>query len=84
MRPERILTEEETVRVLARLSDPNLLVIETTIATGARISELLGLKWQPRRSSGRRHPHRAAQLARRHRRSEVQDQQATTHVGIPG
>ena len=45
VRPERILTEEETVRVLARLSDPNLLVIETTIATGARISEILGLKW---------------------------------------
>ncbi len=32
-------------RVLARLSDPNLLVLETTIATGARISEILGLKW---------------------------------------
>ncbi len=45
VRPERILTEEETVRVLARLSEPNLLVIETTIATGARISEILGLTW---------------------------------------
>jgi integrase len=45
VRPERILTEEETVRVLARLSDPNLLIIETAIATGARISEILGLKW---------------------------------------
>src|SRR5208282_2302796 len=45
-RPERILTEEETVKVLARLSDPNLLILETAIATGARISELLGLKWQ--------------------------------------
>jgi integrase len=45
VRPERILTEEETVRVMARLSDPNLLVLETTIATGARISELLGLNW---------------------------------------
>jgi len=45
VRPERILTEEETVRVLARLSDPNRLVIETTIATGARISEILGLTW---------------------------------------
>jgi integrase len=45
VRPERILTEEETVRVLARLSDPNLLVVETTIATGARISEILGLTW---------------------------------------
>src|ERR1700722_5444734 len=44
-RPERILTEDETVRVLARLSDPNLLVIETALATGARISEILGLKW---------------------------------------
>jgi integrase len=46
MRPERILTEEETVKVLARLNDPNLLVIETAIATGARISEILGLKWR--------------------------------------
>jgi len=46
VRPERILTEEETVKVLARLSDPNLLVLETAIATGARISEILGLKWK--------------------------------------
>jgi integrase len=46
VRPERILTDEETVRVLARLSDPNLLVIETAIATGARISEILGLTWR--------------------------------------
>jgi integrase len=45
VRPERILTEEQTVRVLARLRDPNLLVLETAIATGARISELLGLQW---------------------------------------
>jgi integrase len=45
VRPERILTEEETVKVLARLKDPNLLVLETAIATGARISEILGLKW---------------------------------------
>ncbi|MGA2185793.1 MAG: site-specific integrase [Bryobacteraceae bacterium] len=46
VRPERILTEEETVRVLARLCGPNLLIIETAIATGARISEILGLKWR--------------------------------------
>jgi integrase len=46
VRPERILTGEETVRVLARLSDPNLLIVETALATGARISELLGLKWR--------------------------------------
>jgi integrase len=44
-RPERILTETETMKVLAHLSDPNLLILETAIATGARISELLGLKW---------------------------------------
>ena len=37
VRPERMVTEEETVRVLARLTDPNLLVIESAIATGARI-----------------------------------------------
>jgi len=46
VRPERILTWDETVRVLARLTDPNLLVIETAIATGARVSEILGLTWQ--------------------------------------
>jgi integrase len=45
LRPERILTEEHTVKVLARLNDPNLLVLETAIATDARISEILGLKW---------------------------------------
>ena len=43
MRPERILTEEEALRVLARLRYPNLLIIETAIATGARISEIMGL-----------------------------------------
>jgi len=46
VRPERILTEEQTVKVLARLSDPNLLIVETALATGARISEILGLSWQ--------------------------------------
>jgi integrase len=46
VRPERILNEDETVRVLARLGEPNLLVVETAIATGARISEILGLTWQ--------------------------------------
>lgn len=46
VRPERILTEEETIKVLARLRDPNLLIIESAIATGARISEILGLQWR--------------------------------------
>ena len=42
----RILSFDETARVLSRLDDPNKLVIETCIATGARISEVLGLKWK--------------------------------------
>ena len=42
----RILSFDETARVLARLEDPNKLVIETCIATGARISEVLGLQWR--------------------------------------
>jgi integrase len=42
----RILTFDETARVLARLEEPNKLIIETCIATGARISEVLGLKWK--------------------------------------
>jgi site-specific recombinase XerD len=42
----RILSLEETAGVLACLEEPNLLVIETCIATGARISEVLGLRWK--------------------------------------
>ncbi len=42
----RILSFDETARVLARLDEPNKLIIETCIATGARISEVLGLQWK--------------------------------------
>ncbi len=42
----RILSFEETARVLARLEEPNRLIIEVCIATGARISEVLGLIWR--------------------------------------
>jgi integrase len=42
----RIFSFEETARVLARLEEPYRLIIETCIATGARISEILGLKWK--------------------------------------
>jgi integrase len=42
----RILSFEETARVLVLLDDPNKLIIETCIATGARISEVLGLQWR--------------------------------------
>ena len=42
----RILSFDETARVLALLEEPHKLVIETCIATGARISEVLGLQWK--------------------------------------
>jgi integrase len=42
----KILSFGETARVLQRLDDPYKLVIETCIATGARISEVLGLQWK--------------------------------------
>ena len=45
-RERKILSFEETARVLSHLEDPYLLVIETCIATGARISEILGLRWK--------------------------------------
>jgi len=43
----RILSIEETACVLARLEDPNKLIIEGCIATGARISEILGISETP-------------------------------------
>jgi integrase len=45
-RERRILTFEETARVLALIDEPYRLIIEICIATGARISEVLGLKWK--------------------------------------
>lgn len=40
----RILTEEETGRVLARIPQPHCLICEICLTTGARISEVLGLQ----------------------------------------
>ena len=45
-RERRILSFDETARVLARLEDTIHLIIEICIATGARISEVLGLIWK--------------------------------------
>jgi integrase len=42
----RIWSFDETARVLERLADPYKLIVETCIATGARISEVLGLQWK--------------------------------------
>lgn len=45
-RERKILSFEETARVLVRIEEPYRLIIETRIATGARISEVLGLMWK--------------------------------------
>ena len=42
----RILSFDETARVLAHLEETIRLIIEICIATGARISEVLGLVWR--------------------------------------
>jgi integrase len=42
----RILSFEETARVLSRMNPQERLVIELCIATGVRISEALGLQWK--------------------------------------
>ena len=44
VRPDRILTHEETAEVFARLEAPQLLMCETCISTGTRISEAVGLQ----------------------------------------
>jgi integrase len=44
VREKRILSEEQTAAVLARLVDPHLLICETCLDTGTRISEVTGLK----------------------------------------
>lgn len=45
-RERKILSMEETARVLTRLEEPYKLIVETCIATGARIYEVLGLMWK--------------------------------------
>ncbi len=44
VREKRILTEEQAVGVLGRLEDPHLLISETCLDTGTRISEVTGLR----------------------------------------
>lgn len=43
VREKRILSDHETARVLAHLEEPNLLICETCLDTGTRISEVTGL-----------------------------------------
>ncbi len=46
VRQKRILSPEQTMRVLARLRDPVLLINQTCLETGARVSEVTGLRIQ--------------------------------------
>ena len=66
-RERQILSFEETARVLARLEEPYRLIIEICIATGARISEVLGLQVEARES--RRRPRSRSSSASGTRRS---------------
>ena len=44
VREDRILDDDETAAVFARLEDPQLLICETCVDTGTRISEAVGLQ----------------------------------------
>ncbi len=44
VRPDRILTDEETADVFSRLPDPHLLICETCLSTSTGISEVVGLQ----------------------------------------
>ncbi len=44
VRPERILNDADTAEVFARPEDPQLLICETCLGTGTRISEAVGLQ----------------------------------------
>lgn len=44
VRPNRILTDGETADLFSRLPDPHLLICETCISTGTRISEAVGMQ----------------------------------------
>ena len=43
VREKRILSPEETARVMARIEEPNCLICDTCLDTGTRISEVTGL-----------------------------------------
>jgi len=75
----RILSEQETVRVLGHLEDPHRLVSEILSCHRHTHFRSHGIAGQARPSRQGIHSNRAASLARRHRRSEVRTQQADAH-----
>jgi integrase len=68
VRPDRILDDEETAAVFARLEDPQLLICETCLDTGTRISEAVGLQlkhFDPKKATVR--------IEQRHCRGDVDE-----------
>ncbi len=66
VREKRILDEDQTARVMARLEDPYLLICETCLDAGTRISEVTGLQIKhvdlPSGASGSRNETGAADI----------------------
>lgn len=46
VREKRILTEEQTLKLLAALREDIRLIVQTALDLGPRISEILGLRWK--------------------------------------
>ena len=68
VREDRILDDDETAAVFARLEDPQLLICETCLDTGTRISEAVGLQlkhFDPKRGTIR--------IEQRHCRGDVDE-----------
>jgi integrase len=68
VREDRILDDDETAAVFARLEDPQLLICETCLDTGTRISEAVGLQlrhFDPRKGTIR--------IEQRHCRGDVDE-----------
>ena len=68
VREDRILDDDETAAVFSRLEDPQLLICETCLDTGTRISEAVGLQlkhFDPKKGSIR--------IEQRHCRGDVDE-----------
>ena len=68
VRPDRILNDDETAAVFARLEDPHLLICEICLCTGTRVSEAVGLQlkhYDPKKGTFR--------IEQRHCRGDVDE-----------
>ena len=68
VRPDRILDDDQTAAVFARLADPHVLICEICICTGTRVSEAVGLQlkhFDPKKG--------AIRIEQRHCRGDVDE-----------